>query len=445
MLSKPPLPRILKFPHRHSLGTLYLAPATQPEGWELLAQVRALIVSPENEPIKWEWFEEARGSVTIPEGMKVKLKIGGKCSLQALTLLKEDDLHTIDLSRSEVTDIGLSHISALTGLKVLELTATKVSDEALIYLRDLKALQGLGLSHSQITGHGLVHLKELRNLRELWLSNTPINDSDLPGLSHLTELVQLGLSSTNVTDNGLKHLQPLKSLMRVYLFAAPVSEIGVEKLKHLLPGCRIKWKRHEPALNSHLEDDDPDKELNYPASASVASARETNSELFVQADRLIQKSERQRFSEQDFWNLLAQLDWSKLGNDDAVIEPVVSSLSSYCEAEICIFLDVMSEKLHGLDAEKFARHIGRNSYKGKDRNFSRQWFLGARCCVIANGHDYYEEVLADPSQMPQDLEFEALLSIPAKAYERKVGGKFKYKPKLGYETFANKSGWPNTD
>lgn len=33
-------------------------------------------------------------------------------------------------------------------------------------------------------------------------------------------------------------------------------------------------------------------------------------------------------SEQDFWDLIALLDWPKEGNDEAVIEPVVAALSA---------------------------------------------------------------------------------------------------------------------
>ena len=116
--------KIVKFPHRRSIGSLYVAEESQPEEWQLLSQVRGLIVTPENQPIKWEWLEEARGPVRIPAGKKLKLKMSGKGSgsLAPLTELQVDDLHTLDLSRSEVADLSLAHICHLTALRVLELT-----------------------------------------------------------------------------------------------------------------------------------------------------------------------------------------------------------------------------------------------------------------------------------------------------------------------------------
>ena len=52
-------PKTVKFPHRRSIGSLYVAEESQPEEWQLLSQVRGLIVAPENQPIKWGWLEES--------------------------------------------------------------------------------------------------------------------------------------------------------------------------------------------------------------------------------------------------------------------------------------------------------------------------------------------------------------------------------------------------
>ncbi len=76
--------------------------------------------------------------------------------------------------------------------------------------------------------------------------------------------------------------------------------------------------------------------------------------------------------------------------------------------------------------------------------FSSDNFLYARACVVANGKDFYEKVLADPSQMPKDLSFEALLSLARKAYKKKTGQTFDYSPTITYETFSNPEGWEQT-
>ena len=50
--------------------------------------------------------------------------------------------------------------------------------------------------------------------------------------------------------------------------------------------------------------------------------------------------------------------------------------------------------------------------------FSVDEFLYSRCVVVANGKDYYYEVLNNPTKMPKDLEFESLLYIACDAYEK---------------------------
>lgn len=145
-------------------------------------------------------------------------------------------------------------------------------------------------------------------------------------------------------------------------------------------------------------------------------------------------------TEAQFWSLMEQLDWEKQGNNNAVIAPVVAKLSNFSIEAIQTFQDILSEKLYQLDGEQYARHIGRNAYR-ENAYFSVDGFLYARCCVVANGKEYYETVLKNPSQMPKDLTFGALLRIAAEAYELKTGKQFKYIPKYIYETYANAAAW----
>lgn len=145
-------------------------------------------------------------------------------------------------------------------------------------------------------------------------------------------------------------------------------------------------------------------------------------------------------SEAHFWEIISLLDWSKAEDDDAVVEPAITHLASGAVRHIFEFADLLSEKLYALDAEQYALHIGEDSWS-PDRYFSVDNFLYARCCVVANGKQLYDQVLQDPAQMPKDLTFEALLYIPSEAYERKIGKQYDYTPAYPIETFSNKTGW----
>lgn len=147
--------------------------------------------------------------------------------------------------------------------------------------------------------------------------------------------------------------------------------------------------------------------------------------------------------EEGFWDIVGLFDWSKAGDDRAVVEPAVQALSQMPVSAIYRFADLLSEKLYALDGEKYARQIGEDAWKGEDHFFSVDHFLYARCCVIANGREAFEIVLDDPAAMPKDLTFEGLLFISPEAYRQKTGKNFNYLPLFTMETFSNQTAWEN--
>jgi predicted DNA-binding WGR domain protein len=146
-------------------------------------------------------------------------------------------------------------------------------------------------------------------------------------------------------------------------------------------------------------------------------------------------------SEDVFWRIIRLLNWKKLGDDEAVIEPAVEALAQMHVTEIKRFEDILAEKLYGLDTEAHAREIGEEAYQ-PGKHFSVDWFLYERCAVVANGREFYESVLADPKQMPKDMEFEALLSVARSAFERITDEEFDHVTPISYETYSNFPGWP---
>lgn len=144
-------------------------------------------------------------------------------------------------------------------------------------------------------------------------------------------------------------------------------------------------------------------------------------------------------SEQHFWKIIGMLDWTQ-EEDEAIVAPAVAYLAEGPLRHIYEFADVLSEKLFALDQKAFALHIGEDAWM-PDRYFSVDTFLYARCCVIANGQELYEQVLQDPAKMPKDLTFEELLYVPSAAYEQKTGKPYDYSPSYPVETYSNEKGW----
>ena len=107
-------------------------------------------------------------------------------------------------------------------------------------------------------------------------------------------------------------------------------------------------------------------------------------------------------------------------------------------ANIYLFADRLSAKLYHLDTRAHATAYAANE---PDNFISADDFLYARCAVVAEGKAYYEKVLNDPAQMPDNIVFEPLLYLADDAFEMKMGIPFNYMPTYNYETQSNKAGW----
>ncbi len=108
------------------------------------------------------------------------------------------------------------------------------------------------------------------------------------------------------------------------------------------------------------------------------------------------------------------------------------------------FDDILSEKLYLLDGIEYARNTGESAWK-PGKYMSVDGFLYDRCCVVANGKAFYEQVLKDPAQMPKDLSFGALLRVAHEAFKRKTGKNLDYVPAFNYETYSNEEGWKDVN
>ena len=139
-------------------------------------------------------------------------------------------------------------------------------------------------------------------------------------------------------------------------------------------------------------------------------------------------------SETEFWQIIAQIDWTKKKYAD-ILASAVAMLAKMPVANIYLFQDKLSEKLYRLDTKA---HATAYTAKDPDHYLSADDFLYVRCAVIAEGQLYYENVLKNTDEMPFDIAFEPLLSLAADAYALKTGKKFDYYPTFNYETGSNR-------
>lgn len=147
-------------------------------------------------------------------------------------------------------------------------------------------------------------------------------------------------------------------------------------------------------------------------------------------------------NEDVFWEIIASFNWKKTGNDDAVLKPALRALISMNIEDIKQFAEILAEKLYHLDGVDYASNIGEDAYKNDNEFFSEDYFLYVRCCVVANGKAYYNHVLENPTEMPKEMDFEALIYLADEAYNKKLKTKDEFiETKYSFETFSNAKKW----
>ncbi|WP_269671081.1 DUF4240 domain-containing protein [Metabacillus litoralis] len=146
--------------------------------------------------------------------------------------------------------------------------------------------------------------------------------------------------------------------------------------------------------------------------------------------------------ENEFWKVIDMFEWKHSGDDEKVLKKAIKYLSKKSDEDIYVFADILSKLLYDLDGIVYAGNIGEGAYTNdEDKYFSVDEFLYSRCVVVANGKEFYYEVLNNPTSMSEDMEFEALLYLPSDAFELKHDEEYDYVPKFDYETYSNKNKW----
>jgi hypothetical protein len=178
---------------------------------------------------------------------------------------KLPDFRTLNLTRVELTNEGLSQLADLGGLVELRLDGNRaISDVGLTCLGSFGRLQILGLGQTGLKNAGLAHLKALSELRELYLYDTAVSDEGMVHLIGLSNLRVLSLTNTRVSEGGLEQLKSLTQLTDVYLDGSLVTASGLAKVNGMrrLKLMSLDGRQITPSSLPHLKDL-PDLEILY--------------------------------------------------------------------------------------------------------------------------------------------------------------------------------------
>jgi Leucine-rich repeat (LRR) protein len=201
-----------------------------------------------------EWVKALGGRIEREAGEVVAVALEGSAAadgdlgkLAAFTKLRK-----LDLSATEVGDLGMQPVSRLAALSDLNLNGTSVGDAGVRLLVGMRELRALSLRNTYVEGDfdwppslervdlngspagnaAVGRLAKLASLKHLGLSSTDITDA--APLGDLTQIESLDLSATDLTNTGLKSLAGLSALRSLVLRDARFTDAGLESLTPLI-------------------------------------------------------------------------------------------------------------------------------------------------------------------------------------------------------------------
>jgi uncharacterized membrane protein len=135
------------------------------------------------------------------------------------------------------------------------LAATNFTDADLARLIPLADnLRSLDLGGTRVSDAGLTNVARMKRLTRLHLERTGLTDAGLPQLTSLADLEYLNLYATHVTDAGLASLKPLRNLRKIYLWQTSVSPTGAAAFRDTLTDHEQihRWQEEIASLTAKI-------------------------------------------------------------------------------------------------------------------------------------------------------------------------------------------------
>ena len=137
----------------------------------------------------------------------------------------------------ESTDATTSHVGRLAQLEELDADkASRLTNAGLVHLRALTGLRMFIMGPSPgVTGAGLVNVAGLTRLERLGFSGIPVDDADLVHLRGLANLRMLRLNGGGggITDEGMANLKELVQLRELIVRRSKITGDGLVSLNQM--------------------------------------------------------------------------------------------------------------------------------------------------------------------------------------------------------------------
>ena len=175
------------------------------------------------------------------------------------------DLTELTMQFSDFSNEQLRHLIGLEHLESVDLKWTPISDQGLAYLARVPSIRSLKLnklyppkqvanvSKSQLTDHALKHISKMRNLEKLIIWGADISDRGLSDIAKCERLKTLWLLDTGINGEGLKHLSTLPELEKLDLSGTRVTASSLEPLKAMRSLNSLSIARTQVSKQEALE------------------------------------------------------------------------------------------------------------------------------------------------------------------------------------------------
>ncbi len=203
----------------------------------------------------------------------------GPATDEKIRQLNLDEIHSLWLSRSDITDAALDHLATASSLSKLHLRSTRITDDGLRQFQPGPPPQFLDLCCTEISDNGLRHMAELEELQYpgitidldgsrvtmagvaqflkslpepefpvkarldvneglvthklMLFGGSPLTDAQIECFRGLTGFCQVNLSKTRITDAGLRVVADFVHLLHLDVSGTRITDSGLEHLRGL--------------------------------------------------------------------------------------------------------------------------------------------------------------------------------------------------------------------
>jgi hypothetical protein len=165
--------------------------------------------------------------------------VNGKCIQRIISPL----LRSLDLRGCPINDSNITFLDTSLPITSLDLSNTDVSDVGLAHVLRLQRLHELHATSVATSGEAFREAT-CEQLSYVDLTNTELCDRTVHLLSRMRFLTVCYLNGTTVTDHSLQQLARCTTLDQLHVRRTCVSNDGVMWLSEVRPDIIVQWDRH---------------------------------------------------------------------------------------------------------------------------------------------------------------------------------------------------------